>query len=102
MVERFKKDKGRFFEIVMDTINGLDSNKYSGYVLLDEPSVEAKCYNFLSNMKAYHMLEESVLAPLLLVLCPTPALFVLIVNLLKLRIPEYIHSQYGRNIIILC
>lgn len=59
MVEWFKKDKGRFFEIVMDTINGLDSNKYSGYVLLDEPSVEAKCCNFLSNMKAYHMLEES-------------------------------------------
>jgi hypothetical protein len=92
MVQQYKNEKSHFFKIVIDTINGLESNQYSGYVLLDELSVEAKFDNFLSNMKTYHKLEEPVLAPLLLVLCPTPALFVLIVNLMKLCILEYIHS----------
>jgi hypothetical protein len=76
-------------------LNGKRKSKEKPYVQLDKDKVKRKSEKLLEQIRLYYAKHpQTVCTPLLLILCLTPALFILFVNLMKLCIPECrSHSQ---------
>lgn len=70
-------------------LNGKRKSNVKPYVQLDKDKVGRKSEKLLEQIRLYYAKHpNTVCTPLLLILCLTPALFILFVNLMKLCIPD--------------